>query len=138
MKEMALKLLAVVALVLAPIKAIMYSVGALVVADLVTGIAAAHKRGEKITSQGLKRSVVKTLVYQLAVIIGMVVDNHLIPGIGVLKVVSGLIAVTEVKSIAENIKVLTGIDVWAALQNKLNDLAKHTPAGDENDKKAGE
>lgn len=114
-------------LILAPIKMMLFTAGALVVADLVTGILAAKKRGEGITSQGLKRTVTKTLVYQFGIILAHLVETHMLPGVGVLKVVSGLIAVTELKSIAENVHIITGINIWAMLLAKLGDIAKYAP-----------
>lgn len=134
MKEIVAKCVGLIVLLLAPIKMLMFSVGLLVLIDLILGVWAAISRKEKVTSQGLKRTVTKTLVYQLAVIVAHIIDTQLVPGMGVLKIVSGLIAVTEVKSIFENLHTITGIDFWSAALHKLNTHLKYLPK-DEDEKK---
>lgn len=128
MKEIALKVVGFLALVLAPIKMLMFSVGVLVVCDMILGILKARRNKEPITSEGLKRTVTKTFVYQLAILVAHLVDSELITGMGVLKVVSGLIAITEVKSIFENLHIITGIDFWSAGVSKINTYAKFIPS----------
>lgn len=104
---------------LAPIKATMLAVSFLVLIDLITGLWASHKRNEKITSNGIRRTVSKTLAYQLAVICSFVMEQQFLGGIPIVKVVAGLIASTEFKSVLENISSITGVDFWDSLIESL-------------------
>ena len=74
------KFFAMLALVLSPVKPVMIAVSVLIIADLITGIWASKKEGQKITSAGLKKSVVKTLVYQSAIIVGFILESFLLCG----------------------------------------------------------
>jgi len=112
---------------LAPIHAVMISVGFLIVADLVTGMVAAHKRGEKISSAAMRRTISKILVYQLAVISGFLLEHYLMGDImPVAKLVGGVIGMVEFKSILENSNTIVGTDIFKSILQKL---------GSENDKK---
>jgi len=94
----------------APIHTLIFALGALVLIDFITGIYAAAKREEKITSSGMKRTVAKGLLYQLAILAGYVFDT-ITPELGfVARVVAVTIAVVEMKSILENVASVTGVD----------------------------
>ncbi|WP_374028339.1 phage holin family protein [Bdellovibrio bacteriovorus] len=98
-------------LVFAPIKAVIITVGVLIFADMILGIMAARKRGEAITSAGMRRSVTKMFVYQSAVMTGFLVETFLLGGlIPVNKLVGGVIGVVEFKSLLENVTEITGTD----------------------------
>ena len=56
MKDFITGLLVSTVAVFAPIKAVILVTGILIFADLFTGIMAARKKGEKITSAGLRRT----------------------------------------------------------------------------------
>lgn len=113
--------------VFAPIKAVIIVTGVLVTADLITGIIAAHKRGEKITSAGLRRTVTKTAVYLSAVCLGFLVEKFMIDSIlPISKLVSGIIGVVELKSLMENLNTIHGSDLFKSIIEKL---------GSANDKK---
>jgi len=116
----AAKVMGMLLVFIAPIKSIMWAVGFLVIVDLITGIWAAKKRGEKITSNGLRNTASKTLAYLLLVFTSHVVQSILVPEIPLVKVVSALIGVTEVKSFFENIEHITGLDVWSEVLKKLH------------------
>lgn len=114
------KLLGWVCILLLPIKAALVAVSLLVFADFVTGIWASIKQKKMITSHGFRRTVIKTLAYQSAIIVAFILETYLLDGIPVVKVVTGLIGVTEGKSFFENIHRITGIDFWSELISKLN------------------
>jgi hypothetical protein len=73
-----LKVIMVLAAIVAPIKAVIFAVGFLVFADLIMGVWAAKKRGETINSAGLRRSVSKLLVYQLSILSAFAVETYLV------------------------------------------------------------
>lgn len=105
---------------LAPIKTVMFAVGFLVIMDLLTGIWAAKKRGEKITSNGLRNTVSKTLAYVSCILVSHVAEMYLVPDLPMVKVVAALIGMTEVKSFFENMNHITGIDIWDHMLSKMH------------------
>ena len=107
--------------ILMPIHSVMIAVTFLVISDLVTGVWASRKRNEKITSSGFKKTVMKILAYQTAVIMAFVMETYLLQGVPLIKVVAGLIAITEGKSLFENIHIITGIDFWKEALKKLQE-----------------
>lgn len=111
---------------LAPIHAVMISVGFLIVADLVTGIWAAKKRNEKVSSAAMRRTVSKMLIYELAVVAGFLLETYLLSGLlPVSKIVAGVIGLVEFKSMLENSSSIVGGDIFKLILSKL---------GSENDK----
>lgn len=126
MKEWLQKILLASVAALAPIQAIMLSVGFLIFADLITGIWAALKRGEKVSSAAMRRTVSKMVIYQLAVIGAFVLETHLMGGLlPVTKIVAGVIGLVEFKSMLENSSAIVGGDVFKLIMKKI---------GSENDK----
>lgn len=126
MKEWLAKTLLAVAAILAPIQAVMVTVGVLIIVDSITGIWAAHKRGEKISSAAMRRTISKIVIYQTAVITGFLLETYLIDHLlPVTKIVAGIIGMVEFKSILENSNTIVGGDIFKMILVKL---------GSENDK----
>jgi uncharacterized membrane protein len=94
-----------------PIKHFLIFTIFVVFADTVTGIMAARKRNEAITSKGLYRTSQKVVVYFVGIMIfhGASVTFGLPSQI--VYSVSFLIAFTELYSISENIKSITGVNI---------------------------
>ncbi len=86
----------------------MIAVGFLVIGDLITGVWASLKRGEKFSSARLRQTIIKSLGYQMAIVLSYVTESQLIPEVPLLKVVAGLIASTELVSSLENLSSITG------------------------------
>lgn len=106
--------------VFAPIKAILVVTGFLILADLVSGLLAAKKRGESINSSGLRRTVTKCLVYNLAVISGFLVEHYILGDLlPISKLIAGIISLVELKSILENLNVVNGVDIFKSVIEKL-------------------
>lgn len=114
--------------VFAPIKAILLVTGFLIISDLITGVLAAKKRGEAINSAGLRRTVTKILVYNLAVISGFLVETYMISDIfPISKLIAGVISIVELKSILENLNTINGTNIFKVIIEKLgssNDAPK--------------
>ena len=109
--------------VFAPIKAVLLVTGVLIFADLITGIMAAKKKGQKITSAGLRRTVTKLAIYNTAIMIGFLVETYMLGGfIPISKIASGLIGVVESASLYENLNVLHGDDIFKALIKQLGSI----------------
>lgn len=105
---------------LAPIKMVMITVGVLIMADLVTGIWAALKLGEKVSSAAMRRTISKMFIYQLAVICGFMLETYILDGIvPVAKIAAGVIGMVEFKSILENSNHIVGGDLFKIIIAKL-------------------
>lgn len=102
----------------------------LVFSDLITGIWSAKKRGEKIHSRGMRRSITKIIAYFFAIILsrGMEVvffeETWIQDHIPITYLVSGFISAIEFQSNIENIGEITGIDIWSQLKKKISTLLK--------------
>ncbi len=116
-----LQALAVSALaIFAPIQAALATVLALIVVDMITGVIAAHKRGEAITSAGLRRSVSKLVIYELTLSLCYIAEHYLIAdAIPVMKLVSGMIGLVELTSVLENLNSISGTDLLKTIIQKL-------------------
>lgn len=120
MKEWLYKGLLVLAATLAPIKALLVSCGVMIIADLVTGIMAARKRGEAIKSAEMRRSISKMVVYQVAIISAFALEKYMLSDLlPVSKVVAGVIGMVEFKSILENVSTVAGQNILKLVLDKL-------------------
>jgi len=118
--------------VLAPIKAVILTVGCLILADFLTGVFKAWRKKDPITSNKMKRTVAKMVMYQTAVITGFLLETYILDGIPVTKLVAGIIGIVEFKSVLENIEAVTGIN-FSGLITKLQN--PHTPLPKEEEEK---
>lgn len=101
-----------------PAFSMMIIIGVFVFSDFITGIMAAKKRGEEITSKKARPTVTKGLSYMIAILVAHIFQNHFLPQIEVMKIVSGLIAVIELKSMDENIRIITGKSLFKQFTNR--------------------
>lgn len=95
---------------LASLHTLGFALGFFVLVDLVTGVWASKRAGEAITSDRLGASVRKSLVYLIAVVVAHVAEVYVLPEVPVLKVVSGIVASTELLSVYENLTRISGVD----------------------------
>lgn len=112
--------------VFAPVHAVMFTVGFLIFADLITGIIAAHKRGEKITSAGVRRTISKMVVFQLAIMSAFLIETYISVGVPITKLAAATIALTELLSVMENVESVYGSPIFKSIIKKI---------GSDNDKK---
>jgi phage-related holin len=107
--------------VFAPVKATLITVMVLTVADLISGIMAARKERKKITSSGLKRTIIKTTVYEAVIMLGFLTERYMTgDAIPVVKILAGFIGLTELKSVMENIERISGMSIIKLLIDRLN------------------
>jgi hypothetical protein len=126
-KDWLFKSLLVIISLLAPIKPIIITVFVLISADFLTGMWAAVKRGEKISSAEMRRTVSKFLVYSVAVVIGFLVEKYLLGDVfPVSKLISGTIGIVELKSLLENCNTILGRDMFEQVILKLG--SKNDPS----------
>lgn len=119
--------LVVVAAFLAPAKNVVITTFILTIVDMITGILAARKRGEPITSSGLRRSISKIFIYQTVIICASLAQAYMVPELPAMALISSMVAVTELKSIIENLNVMSATNLLATLITSLgssNDVSK--------------
>ena len=114
--------LAAVAL-FAPAKELFIATGILIIADLITGLMAAHKQGRPITSAGLRRTVSKFLIYNISVGCAFLVQKYMMGDlVPVSNIVSSAIGLTELKSILENVDRIRGGSLVKEILSKLGSI----------------
>jgi phage-related holin len=129
MKDAKAWLLSAVA-VFTPIHAAMATALALIFVDLVTGVLAAHVQKDVVTSYTLKKTVVKVLVYELAIVISYVIGQYLTgPTVPILQMTTSVIGLSEAKSIFENLYRITGIDVLSLILDRMSASSKKDAGG---------
>ena len=95
----------------------------LVIADTITGVIAARKRKEKINSRGFARLLSKIVVYMAAILGCHGVENVMhVPNVTVLAV--GAIAFTELMSVLENTRVVSGANIGGLVGGLLSKFQK--------------
>lgn len=115
---------------LAPVKSTILAVYFLILVDLITGLWASYKEKQDITSSGLSRTIGKILIYSITIVISYIVHKFLLIGfeIPIESLVSGFIAITETKSIFENINRISNNQVMKDLVKILsNERQKKLP-----------
>ena len=94
-----------------PIKHFLLFTIGVVIADTITGIKAAKKEGQKISSKGLYRTTEKIVVYFVSILIFEGAKNTFSIPVPITYMVAMMIAATELFSIAENVKRITGVEL---------------------------
>ncbi len=120
LKEWLVKIGLTLLAVLSPVQPVMTAVFCLVIIDFITGIWASIKKNVPIKSYHMRRTVVKLLAYQAAIVVGFIMETYLLQEMPVVKIIGGLVAMTEGKSFFENLHKITGIDFWALIINKVH------------------
>lgn len=120
MKEWIYKTMLVAVAALSPIYSVMITVGILISMDLITGLWAAYKKSEIITSAALRRTVSKFVIYQIAVISAFIVQKYMLADLmPASNIVAGVIGMVELKSVLENASKILGGDVFKLILEKL-------------------
>ena len=94
-----------------PIKGFLIFTVFVVFADMATGIMASRKEGQKISSKGLYRTTEKIVVYFVSILIFEGAKNTFLIPVPITYMVAMMIAATELFSIAENVKRITGVEL---------------------------
>ena len=122
-KHIAALLIAITA-ILTPAVPIIIFTGVLIFSDTITGIWAAVKRKEKITSRALGRTATKIVLYSAVILLtfGFEVFFPALQYVHMGQIASGYICLVELKSIYENVSDITGLDIWSHLVGKIEKL----------------
>ena len=115
---------------LSPVKVLVLIAGLLVLLDTIFGIwRSCIKRGERFTSRKFSTFIIKTLIYQFVIITSFTIDYYLLNEITQLfisvnfittKLITLSVYFTEVKSLEESFRYITGIDIWKNLKDILS------------------
>lgn len=125
MKEYVLKACLTFIAIFTPIHTLMFAVGFLVIADFVTGMIAAKKRGEEIRSSRMRDTVTKLGLYQVFLMSAFLAETFLIgSAIPIVKILAAIIGMTEFKSLVENMGSVLGRDLFKELIDKLGSKNK--------------
>ena len=117
-----------ICILFAPAKTMCATALVLCLLDLALGIAASKRAGSSITSFGLKRTVMKILVYELALLVSYLVGAYLTQGvIPTLNIASSMIGLTELKSILENLDLIAGKPVLKSILDALQNGSSNAP-----------
>lgn len=111
---------------IAPVAPFLAIALALIIFDLYTGIRAAKKKGIPITSSGLKRTIEKITLYFGVILVLEGVKKVFFSGfegtyvswvadMPITYVGALTIVLTELKSAAENLKFVSGVDIWGSI-----------------------
>lgn len=116
-----------------PIQSLLLLVGLFILSDTVLGVWAAYKNGEKITSRKLGGIIPKMLLYQLAVVVGYILDvcllnEFVLMVVGINLLVTKLITMTliyiELLSINENFEAITGKNLFQSFKRLITRAKK--------------
>lgn len=102
-----------------PVRSFLILTLCLVVCDTITGIMAARKAGDKITSKGIRQTVTKTTAYFIAILLSEGMRITFIPDISIPYFIAFIIAIAEFKSNIENVEKIGDMKIWDLIKNKL-------------------
>lgn len=113
-----------------PMKDFLWVIGALVLADLYTGWRKTRKEGAKFNSVGLGRTLEKSLMYLVLMLVARSVDHlyHLEGVLSIAYAIGGLIVGRELLSILENADAVEGTDFAARVTTAFGWLFKKKDA----------
>jgi len=94
----------------------------LIIADMIMAIAATKKSGQEVKSRKMMRTVWKLIVYAVLIMVAHVVKLMFkFPDTWpIVEGVTGLVCTIELKSMDENLKLITGKSVFSQIINLVN------------------
>lgn len=100
---------------ISPIKAVMFTIGFLIMADFITGAYASVKNKVPIRSARIAHTVSKFFIYNLVILSAFLLEEFIVKELPFLRIIAGFIAITEIKSILENFDKIYGVNPFKAL-----------------------
>lgn len=102
----------------APLHQVFGAMVGLITIDFITGVYAAYRNREKISSRKLANTLSKFFIYNLYVLAAWLV-SLIVDVIPWLQIVGGYVAVVELKSINENFFKIYGLNFWNVFKRFL-------------------
>ena len=94
-------------------------IGFMVMMDTITGVMALSKTGEEFTSKKFRAVIPKYTGYGVGILVAHVIQCQFFPEFPAMIMVAGLVAWSELVSIDENIKKITGVSLFKFFIKKL-------------------
>jgi hypothetical protein len=112
---------------IAPIAAVMLTIAFLIIVDFITGAYASYKNKIPISSERIGNTISKFFIYNLVVLSAYLLEKYIVEEIPFQRIITGFIAIAEIKSILENFNKIYGINPFKVLiklikKKSLNDL----------------
>lgn len=104
---------------ISPITTVMLTIVFLIIADFITGAYASYKNKIPISSERIGNTVSKFFMYNLVVLSAFLLEKYIVNEIPFQRIITGFIAIAEIKSILENFDKIYGINPFKALINLL-------------------
>ncbi|MBC8756938.1 phage holin family protein [Kordia sp. YSTF-M3] len=104
---------------IAPIAAVMLTIAFLIVADFITGAYASYKNKIPVSSERIGNTISKFFIYNLVVLSAFLLEKYIVKEIPFQRIITGFIAIAEIKSILENFNKIYGINPFKALINLI-------------------
>ena len=116
-------LLAVILTFFAPIYVLFYAITACVILDLVTGLIKSRKTKIKITSKGLRNTVIKFFLYNIFVGLIFLIEYAIWGSVTTVlsKIAFSLIIMTELLSVCENCDTILGTKTFTLFYGKFKE-----------------
>jgi phage-related holin len=120
MKEWLNTILLAITAFVSPVQAMLITIVVLVFSDMITGLLRAKKQQQPINSYSLRKTVPKLLAYLAMVLIGNLVEIHLLNhAIPLTNLCASVVGLVEFKSILENLEIVTGKPVFKTILDKI-------------------
>jgi phage-related holin len=103
-----------------PIIPAIVTTGVLIVADFTTGLYAAYRTKEVITSRRMRDTIDKIFIYNVSILLAHLIEKYMVAeAIPVLRIALGFIVLAEFKSISENFHKITGVNMYEKIMAYL-------------------
>jgi len=127
MKQWVINILIGVGAVLSPIVPLFATVCILIACDFVFGLYRAYKTNQEISSRKMGHTISKVLLYNIAVLTVFMIEKYVMDGNApYAKIIVGVIAMVELKSIDESFKLIFGYSLYDSFKDKLKRGASET------------
>lgn len=112
----------------APLPLLIFWMFMFVIADMISGMLAAKKRGEILSSKKMKKTVLKLLCYMVVILLARGINVHVLPFVELYAcyIAAGIICFVELFSILENMYCITGNQVFRLLTQWSKQKMKET------------
>ena len=104
---------------ISPMTTIMFTIIFLIIVDFITGAYASIKNNIPISSERIGNTISKFFIYNLVILSAFLLEKYIVNEIPFQRIITGFIAIAEVKSILENFNKIYGINPFKALINLI-------------------
>lgn len=108
---------------LAPTKPLLIGIGVLIFLDLLTGIYKTLRSdgSTAISAKGFRKTADKLVLFPVGIVAAYVLEINWLPELPIMRISTTWFAITELKSIFENLGRILNIDVWAAIWPRIKE-----------------